>query len=915
MERFFRFLSAVPIVLILMAGTMAAQVSFAHTATLPVGTNPQTIATADFNGDGKADLATANLYGFSVSVMMGNGDGTFQPAVTYPLGDDNHPWAIVAVDVNGDNKPDLVFTSLTTDQNQTLRVLLNNGDGTFTTGVNYPLGDYPVSLVAGDFNHDGKVDIAVPDVVDQNVRVFLGNGDGTFRSPVITPVTEFPYAVAVGDLDGDGNLDLAFGGIYDNTVTVMLGNGDGTFRSQSLYTVGDSNSVSNIFGLVIADFNRDGKLDIATGNRGNPEASILLGNGDGSFQPPLGYAQFGLVWPTAAGDFNGDGKLDLVVAYGDGGDSMTVLLGDGTGNFQPGIDLPTASRPESLAVGDFNGDGKPDVAVANYNDNTVWIFTNTTVISDRGVMVSPPPGSTLTSTQVTFTWSPGSASTAYKLDIGKTPGGKEYFHSGNLGNVFTANTKNLPNDGSTVYVTLYSLVNGQWVSNSYTYTAWNVASSQAMMVIPVPGSQLTGPTMNFTWTAGVGATAYKLEVGSTPGAKDYYHSGSINALTTTANGLPTDGTVVYVTLYTQLNGKWYSTSYTYQAFLPIETHFLPAATYHTGTNPIAVAVGDFNRDGKLDLAVANAGNNNVGIMLGNGDGTFQSPMNYAVGARPYSVAVGDFNRDGKLDLVVANNSSGTVSVLLGNGDGTFQSAVNYHDNGSLETVVVGDFNNDGSPDLAVANAGNSNLGVFLGNGDGTFRTAVNYPAGGSLIESVAIGDFNGDGKPDLVATNGNNNRVSVLIGNGDGTFQAPAKYAVAGVPRGVAVGDLDGDGHPDLVVADNVSQLTSVLLNKGDGTFRKHVDYLAGPGERCVVVADFNGDGRPDLVFSNESSVTVSALEGNGDGTFRVAHAFQVGTGPAGMATGDFNGDGQLDLAVANWNSGTISILLNATKP
>ena len=180
----------------------------------------------------------------------------------------------------------------------------------------------------------------------------------------------------------------------------------------------------------------------------------------------------------------------------------------------------------------------------------------------------------------------------------------------------------------------------------------------------------------------------------------------------------------------------------FEATIPSSSIALGApSSYSVGINPNSVAVGDFNGDGKLDLAVANSFDNFVSVLLGKGDGTFQAAVNYGTGSGPLSVAVGDFNGDGKLDLVVTNAFDNNVSVLLGNGDGTFQAAVNYGAGSAPNSVAVGDFNGDGKLDLAVANNGSNNLSVLLGNGDGTFQAAVNYSAGKGPY-SVAVGDFN-----------------------------------------------------------------------------------------------------------------------------------------------------------------------------
>jgi FG-GAP-like repeat/Abnormal spindle-like microcephaly-assoc'd, ASPM-SPD-2-Hydin len=334
---------------------------------------------------------------------------------------------------------------------------------------------------------------------------------------------------------------------------------------------------------------------------------------------------------------------------------------------------------------------------------------------------------------------------------------------------------------------------------------------------------------------------------------------------------------------------------------------VPSA-FATGATPQSVAVSDFNDDGKLDLAVANSNGNNVSVLLGNGDGTFQPAVNYGAGSNPFSVAVGDFNGDGKLDLAVANESSNNVSVLLGNGDGTFQAAVHYATGSAPESVAVGDFNRDGKLDLVVTNVIDNNLSVLLGNGDGTFQTQVAYAVGGSPL-GVAVGDFNRDGKLDLAVANLGSNNVSVLLGNGDGTFQPAVNHGAGSCPSSVAVGDFNGDGKLDLAVANECSNNVSVLLGNGDGTFQAHVDYVAGAGPDSVALGDFNGDGKLDLAVANPGTSNISVLLGNGDGTFQAHVDYAAGAGPDSVAVGDFNGDGRLDFAIAN-DSGSVSILV-----
>ena len=356
--------------------------------------------------------------------------------------------------------------------------------------------------------------------------------------------------------------------------------------------------------------------------------------------------------------------------------------------------------------------------------------------------------------------------------------------------------------------------------------------------------------------------------------------------------------------------------------------FRPAMNFGAGGQPnslpfpevsMAMAVGDFNGDGTLDLAVANRGSNTVAVLLGNGDGTLQAPVTFAVGSAPTSVAVGDFNGDGRPDLAVTNLGSKTVSVLLGNGDGTFQPALTVSTGHAPVSVAVGDFNGDGRPDLAVGNIAvtiyvPSTVSVLLGNGDGTFQAARTSGVGpGTEPLSMAVGDFNGDGKLDLAVVTHNTqthiDALTVLLGSGDGAFSSGMHFATGPVPASVAVADFNADGMPDLAVTNGGFNTVSVLLGDGDGTFQPRT-VTTGGEPVSVAVGDFNGDGRPDLAVANERSSDVSVLLGNGDGTFQPARAFGVGilTGPSSMAVGDFNGDGTLDLAVTS--SSGISVLL-----
>jgi hypothetical protein len=343
--------------------------------------------------------------------------------------------------------------------------------------------------------------------------------------------------------------------------------------------------------------------------------------------------------------------------------------------------------------------------------------------------------------------------------------------------------------------------------------------------------------------------------------------------------------------------------------LPSAVSFSPAVNYATGSNPVNVAVGDFNGDGKPDLAAANFDSNSVSVQLGNGDGTFQPARNYAVGPNARSVVVGDFDGDRKLDLLASG------WLLLGNGDGTFKSATSINTLANIFNPVVGDFNGDGKLDLA--SAGSTYVSVVPGNGDGTFQPARNYAVGGFVSGTMAAGDFNGDGKLDLATgyfDSVSGGGVSVLLGNGDGTFQT-ARNLVLGsgvVPSSVAVGDFNRDGKLDMAVSDVFGRGVGVLLGNGDGSFQQPLNPDLGgpPVDRLgsVAVGDFNGDGRPDLAVKPYDG-SIRVLRGIGDGTFLNAQDFSAGSSGGFVAVADLNGDGKPDLAVNAFDG--VNVLLN----
>ena len=670
-------------VLLLSAITTQAQTYIFGTAAFPAGAGAVSIAMGDFNGDGIKDLAVVNEGDSTVSVLLGKPDGTFAPQVAYPTG--LGPLAIVTGDFNGDDNLDLAVTNANCTvtiqglkcYGRTVSILLGNGDGTFRPQFDYPTGTGPSSVATGDFNGDGNLDLAITNYGDNTVSVLLGNGGGTFQNQVVYSVASSPQSVVICDFNGDGKLDLAVGG---SGVSVLLGNGNGTFQ-KGLDSPGGSP-------LAVADFNGDGKLDLFAGG------TVLLGNGNGTFEVSATYPS-GIA--IAAADLNGDGKLDLVIAQdalnNDLSDySVAVLLGNGDGTFQTPVQYGVSADPSYVVISDFNGDGRLDLAVA---------------------------------------------------------------YTGNGYDVSTAGA---------VYI-LLGFGDGTFVA------ATDYASAGVSQLISADFNGDGKPDIGVTGAPGPAAVGVYL-----------------------GNG---DGT--------------------FQPEIPT------SLTQSVGQ----IAAGDFNGDGKADLATvfSNCSNGNclpgdVLVLIGNGDGTFQPPVDYTVGLQPEYLAVGDFNGDGKPDLAVTNFGSYTVSILINNGNGTFQSHVDYPAGNKPTFIATGDFGSNGNLDLAILNYDAGTISILMGNGNGTFTPGT--PLTGSFSYGpIVVADFNGDGKLDLAV--GSNSAVLIFLGNGDGTFQAASSYPdyqESGIANAAA--DFKGDGNLDLIASPNgIGFVASILLGNGDGSFSR----------------------------------------------------------------------------------------------
>jgi hypothetical protein len=670
--------------------------------------------------------------------------------------------------------------------------------------------------------------------------------------------------IRAGDFNGDGHADLAMmaaGYVSQPTMFhVLLNSGNGEFLPpMDLATT----IRGSYYGMAVGDFNSDGRSDVVVTNGTSQTVSVLLSNSNGTLQAPVSYVvnvPLG-AGAVAAGDFNGDGKADLLTANASQGvyRNTSVLIGNGNGTFQAAISQtsdPSLTESTSIAIGDFNGDGKADAAVVTGNNSAVDILQ-------------------------------GAGNGTFQ-DIG-------YYYQ-NLGHSSSRVIATDINGDGKLDLVMNSSVrlgngNGTFQAEVATFTGF--FEQDGGVAIGVADFNSDGKPDVVKGMGSISYSSMSMAVGNgngtfqPPVGRQTYGGSDFAVADFNADGKSDvamlDAETRLITVRFGDGAGWFRVAASY------------AATQSVYNDSACLVTGDFNNDGRLDLAGPET------LRPGSGTGTFPTSTTITGLSTATSLSGADFNADGKLDL------AGNQALLLGNGNGTFQSPVSLPEN--CYRIAAADFNSDGKPDIAAVVALNAvvplyatgNVRILLCGTGGSFTMGATRTTS-STIANIAVGDVNGDGLVDVVATHYPN--LSVMLGNGDGSLQAPVPY-IADLAYSLTLADVNGDGKLDIVAASSsYAGTVSVLLNNGNGTFQSALQCYAFELPQNVTVADLTGDGKADLAVA--SFRCVSLLAGNGNGTFQAPILFDTEGNTKGISARDFNSDGRMDLAVATFWSGTV---------
>lgn len=796
----------------------------------------------------------------SLAVLTASAQGRFAQAPAYGLG--GTTLSAITTDVNHDGRTDIValVSPVTGGTSAAITVTMATSTGAYTSPQ--VISSLPANTTgyvgAGDFNHDGNVDLAAALSTGQ-LDVFLGNGDGTFQAPRTITFSGTVVGMLAGKFAGSAYSDIALmtaaGNATSGTVELYASNGNGTFAAPRATAVGIVPFVS-----VLGDVNKDGKLDLALCDRAN-SYQVLLGRGDGTFQAlpsqKLTGSGFGAM---AIADYNGDGNPDLILA--NEGDaihytgtglipSLFVLTGFGDGTFNnTGISDSAGNSGFGLTQGDFNADGKADLVVYNGLSSTVAMK----LMSPGGRLVFPPIASYAVGGDIQnfVALLNGDANGDGKRDVLVVMRSGVQVLKGTSGGYLSA-----PNAGE---VQTYSL---DLKSSNFD----PITGTAADLMIRGVDNGLKGdsPTESLYTAFGFGVDPLLRNVSSIYSDVSGPGLGPLGIGNFDVNGA--------VDLLVG-EGVFFNNGFgTFTGPGPAPANIGTSA--HTIAD-LATVAGDLNKDGCADLVTV--GQTELTVTMGKCDGTFGPAVNYSLGGTDgNAVVVRDINGDGKLDAITANYGSSSVSVFLGKGDGTFQPAKEYTVTSHPVDIAIGDFNGDGKLDIAAASA--TRITLLPNNGSGGFTTGTTFTAGTS-VEGVAAASLRGNGLADLMVVDSAERSLRLFYNSGGAKFGSAEVFPLGDIPVSLVVSDLNGDGAMDAAVAMSHSTAIPMFLNHGGTGLEESMGPISGTlfAISLKVTAGVRGDPTPAGTVTFRDGTKVLGTVALSGGTAKITATLSKGT-------------------------------------
>jgi hypothetical protein len=816
--------------------------------------------------------------GYQWAFTTSTGKNADQIALPRTLPAPDNPYALCVGDFNNDGRNDLASTNDGSGTADSVIVWLTDANGTPVFTAQYLVANGPQSIISADVDADGLPDLVAGNFWSQTISVLKNAGAGAFQPAQSFATGHNVFHISSGDIDNDGDLDVFSAGDFVGEVSVLLNStGTGTFAAPVSIVVAGASSVEPV------DFDGDGDLDllVPTGDVGT--VVRLRNNGTGALSV-LGPA---ISLPHGAGfidiaDFNSDGDWDFAAAM-QPYDSVAVMQNDGTGLFTLSSILRVGDEPRTLCGADFDGDGDIDIAVGNLNSRTLSLLHNNGS-GTFSAAVSYPTG--VTPSQIVDFDLNGDGD----LDIvaASQPQDSLVILRNFLNPVVTA-TEPLANDipngtVDSIAVILNSPMLPASISDSFL-----VAHSRSLGRLAGDGN-LVGNTAVFT-------PLRNLPVGD---LVDVSLSGKIISL---EGDTLQDNRVWSFVSPVLLSGFGYSADST--------------DALSISGRPLAAVLVDMDGNDELDLVTADFSVDSVTVTHNSGGQMFGSSQRLPVGDGPVSVACGDLDLDGRADIITANENSSNITVYLQTGASTFtlDTVMSLGTGRSPQAVVVADLNGDGRLDLVVSLRLVDSIAVFFNLSTGNYGTSAKYLVG-DQPSGIAIADVNGDFNMDILVANAGSNSVTTLRNDGSGLFPpgSVTTHAVGSGPLGIASADLNGDRHPDVVTANFARDSVTVLLNNGVGLFTASnydVGISAVLKPRQLSCGDFDGDSDIDIVTSNPADDRVSLLRNNGNGQFFGYRDIDVADEPYAVLLGDLDRDNDLDIVSVNRESSGATIIWN----